>query len=269
MTAIVFNGGSSDRLLSPTQAAYLAGFIDGEGCLTIGRAKKVESRAGFTYFAIVTIGNTNLDALHAILRICGNGKIQLSDKRKALGHKPMYRILFGANQIRWLLPQIRQYLLIKGQQADILASFLAAKVNGRNVSDSDWQRLEDWRGQIRALNKRGIHDVAPDALTVRRDRRVGVQAWRDVRACQTTGCERKHYAKDYCWIHYRKFILRGGPKTYAKQCVVCSGEFVTKRSDTECCSRKCIDKRYYAANAERIKAQVKAAKEKRKAAVTS
>lgn len=271
MVWTMFNGGSSDRLLLPTEAAYVAGFIDGEGTLTIGRATRSErdSRAGFSYEALLTISNTDLDALKRIAAMLGNGKIQVSDKRKVLGHKPAYRILLTPNQIRHVLPQIRPYLLVKARQADVLAMFLATKASGRNVTAESWQQWENWRAEIRTLNKRGLDQtpVAPDGaylperLTVRPDKRRE----RGFRPCGVEGCKRVHYGRGYCWIHYRKFIVRGGPKNYSKTCVVCGVEYVSKRVNAECCSRKCIDQRYYRANAERIKAQVKANKERKKA----
>lgn len=268
MATILANGGSSDKVMAVHEAAYLAGFVDGEGCLTIGRARKEESRAGVTYFAVMTVSSTDLDALMAVMAMCGNGKVQLQDKRSRPEHRTLYRILWSANQIRHLLPQLRPYLLIKGRQADVLSKFLATKVNGRNVTPENWQQWEVWRAEIRTLNKRGRASapVAPDGallperLSVRGDKR----SERPVRTCERVGCARVHYGKGFCWIHYRKFVLRGGPKVHAKQCVVCGSEFQAKRVDTECCSRKCIDKRYYAANAERIKAQVKANKARKK-----
>jgi|ERR1041384_3262276 hypothetical protein len=243
MPSILFNAGSSGKRLEPTEAAYVAGFVDGEGCLTIGRAARKENRSGFMYHALFTIGNTNLDGLRAIVAMCGNGKVQLSDKRKALGHKPMYRIVFSHGQIRHLLPQLRPYMNLKGRQADLLLAFLDTKVNGQHVTDDDLKRWEGLRSEIRTLNLRGIKDTAPQDVTMRpQNYRWGK---RSTRTCQIDGCEREHYGKDYCWMHYRKFVLRGGPKQYQRNCVVCGEGFTAKRKDTECCSKKCGDKRYY------------------------
>lgn len=263
MGTTISNVGSSAKELSVAEAAYLAGFVDGEGCLTIGRTKVKESRTGLSFFAIFMVGNTDLDALTQIQRMCGNGRILMSDKRKALGHKPMYRLDFSANQIRHLLPQVRPYLRIKHRQADIVSAFLKTKSIGRKPSDAEWQQQENWRAEIRGLNRRGLIDTSAEVIAVRP--RAAIAS----RECELDGCSRKHYGRGYCWIHYRKFIVRGGPKTYTKACVVCGGEFVTKRSSSLCCSKKCGDKRQYSLNSETVKAQVKAARERRKKATPS
>ena len=254
MAAILCNGGSSDKLLPPTEAAYLAGFFDGEGCFTIGRAKRAEHRSGVTYFAVMTAANTDLQVLIDIMGMCGNGKIQLSDKRRAVGHKTLYRIMFGANQIRHVLPQIRKYLRVKGKQADVLMEFLGAKVAGKNMTPELWQKFEQLRSEIRTLNVRGIKDTSAEQINIRAH--AGIPSLRKHRACEYAGCERKHFAKGYCFMHYRKFVLRGGPKQYVKSCAQCGAEFAALRSDRVCCSKACADKRYYALHSEKVKASV-------------
>jgi hypothetical protein len=190
--------------------------------------------------------------------MCGNGRIVVSDKRKVLGHKPMYRLDFSANQIRHLLPQIQKYLRIKNRQADVLLRFLATKHGGKKSTDEEWQQQEDLRAEIRTLNKRGLTDTSPEVLVIR------PKVEKPERFCELQGCRRLHYGRGYCWIHYKKYIQRGGPVTHQRVCEVCGSGFETRRADTRCCSKDCTDKRYYRMNAERIKAQVAAAKERRK-----
>lgn len=177
MASILYNPGSSDRVMSPTEAAYVAGFVDGEGCLTIGRAKRSlkHNRAGFSYEALMNISNTNLRALYRIVDMCGNGKIQVQDKRTNPDHAPLFRIVFSSNQIRRVLPQLRQFLFVKARQADILVEFLASKVGGRNVTLEHWQRWENLRAEVRTLNKRGSVNTSADTLQLRADLRVHAQ----------------------------------------------------------------------------------------------
>ena len=262
MTATIKNIGSSKRLMSVDEAAYLAGFFDGEGTLTIGRAKRTESRAGFTYEAIMTVGNTDMEALNAVLAMSGNGKIQLSDKRKVLGHKPMYRVLFSANQIRHVLPQIRPYLRVKARQADIVAEFLESKFNGLHVTPDRWQLWEDLRAEVRALNLRGLKDTDAETLVVReaRVRLPGPQ-----RLCVVDGCDRRHLSHGYCGMHRYRFLLKGEPARYDKSCVVCAKEFVASRRNSRHCSQKCRDRERYVLNADRIKANAAANKARKRA----
>lgn len=265
MTATIKNIGSSQRVMSVDEAAYLAGFFDGEGTLTIGRAKRVESRAGFSYEAIMTVGNTDMEALNAVLAMSGNGKIQLSDKRKVLGHKPMYRVLFSANQIRHVLPQIRPYLRVKARQADIITTFLASKVGGKNVTPDLWQLWEDLRAEVRALNLRGIKDTDAETLIVRETR---VRVPGPQRLCVVDGCGRRHLSHGYCGMHRYRFLLKGEPARYEKSCEVCATPFVATRKHSRHCSQKCRDRAYYQRNSERIKASVAASKARRRVGAT-
>lgn len=202
----ILNEGSSGKTLEPVEAAYVAGFVDGEGCLTIGRAVRAESRSGFTYEAIFAIGNTNYDALVSIMRTCGNGKIQLQDKRSRPEHKAMYRLIFSSNQIRRLLPQLRPFLRIKGAQADIVLRFLGSKVAGRNVTPELWQSFENMRAQVRALNARG-RAVVPESLSVRPVKPMPKRRTEE-RPCGIDGCAREYFAKGYCFMHYRRLVNR-------------------------------------------------------------
>lgn len=206
MPSILFNAGSSDRVMSVEEAAYVAGFMDGEGCLTIGRARRVESRSGFGYEALMTVSNTNLDVLKAIVVMAGNGKVQVSDKRKGLGHKTLYRIVFSANQIRHVLSQIRPYLIVKARQADILLAFLASKVSGRRTTPELWQSFEDARAEIRTMNLRGIKDTTAQTLAIRDVKPMPTRG--PGRMCEYDGCAERHFAKGYCHTHYRRLVQR-------------------------------------------------------------
>jgi hypothetical protein len=269
MSSILKNYGTSDKVLSPAEAGYLAGFLDGEGCLTIGRARRVGYRADWSYFAVMVLANTNLEALERIAALCGNGKIQLQDKRDRPEHKTLYRLMFGAGQIRRLLPQVQQYLLIKRQQAELILQFLDLKEAGQFRTDEYWRECERLRSEIRTLNVRGIKDTAPDDIKLRA-RRV-----REGGICAVDGCGGKHYGATLCYDHYYEQVIkprreaRKVEKDKQRTCTECGAAFVTRRIPAaRVCSKKCRGREYYRLNAGRIKAQVKAAKQKRKA-VTS
>lgn len=167
MTAILRNFGTSGRVLTDAERGYLAGFVDGEGCLTIGKASRPGYRCGYSYEAIMTVSNTHLDGLIKIAEMCGNGKIQLQDKRDKPHHKTLYRIVFGHGQIRHLLPQIRPLLLMKGAQADIILEFLSLKKSGKNPDELLIQRFEALRSAVRELNRRGNTDTDAEPVVMR------------------------------------------------------------------------------------------------------
>lgn len=269
MSATIYNGGSSGKVLSPAEAGYLAGFVDGEGSLTIGRARKPEHRSGYTYIAIMTVSSTDLDALYRIVALAGGGKIQMQDKRSNPLHRPLYRILWTSGQIRHLLPQVQPYLQIKQRQAELLLEFMDSKVFGRRATAESWQRQEALRAQIRTLNKRGISDTTEQRLTVRDVRE------RVIPQCSVEGCSDANYGQGLCYAHYYQQVIR--PKRIAakeavdrdRTCEECGRQFQSSRvGSTALCSKKCRDKRYYRQHADRIKAQVAAAKKRRRNVAT-
>ena len=72
------------KKLKPEYAAYLSGFIDGEGTITLSNINSNKTR----YIAI-TISNTDYELLNWILKIVGAGKIT-NKKTYKKWHKPSY-----------------------------------------------------------------------------------------------------------------------------------------------------------------------------------
>jgi hypothetical protein len=235
----------SDKVLSPTEAAYVAGFMDGEGTLTIGRQKRPENRAGFRYLPIMVVANSHVVGLEAIRSLCGNGRVITCTRSKVLIHKHVYRLQWTAHQIRHLLPQIKPYLLLKHLQADLLEDFLDLIVNGRNTTPEQWAEMERLRVEIRALNHRGrtAAEIAVDVPVIRAAKKSWDKREHDRRGvCSVAYCGRPHQSKGYCRRHYKFYIERGGPKRYERVCEHCQTRFITKFNDTRFCSKSCNDK---------------------------
>jgi hypothetical protein len=90
--------------LRPTDAAYIAGLIDGEGTVTLGRKHRNENRQ-----LAVTISNTERQLLDYVLSIVCAGKI--TTKRTAQDHHTTsYTYAVYNRQALSLLEQIHPYL---------------------------------------------------------------------------------------------------------------------------------------------------------------
>jgi hypothetical protein len=90
--------------LTPVDAAYLAGLIDGEGTVTLTRLSKNRQRG-----LAVTISNTELAILQHVLEAVGVGKI--TNKRKSrMHHTPSYTYQIANRQALELLRQVGQYM---------------------------------------------------------------------------------------------------------------------------------------------------------------
>lgn len=145
--------------MSPTEAAYLAGFVDGEGTVGIVKAKRKENRFGYRLQPYFTIPNTDVNVLVRIQEMCGNGRLVQQTNPANPHHKPGYALRFSPNQIRHVLPQIRPYLIIKARQADYMFEFLAVNVGGRNQSQEQQDKAHELRNAVCALNAKGVATV--------------------------------------------------------------------------------------------------------------
>ena len=92
------------KRLSKVDAAYLAGFIDGEGTITLSKKHKNENRQ-----LAVTISNTERQILEFCIEAIGAGKI--TNKRISKPHHtPSFTYAIYNRQALTLLKQIEPYL---------------------------------------------------------------------------------------------------------------------------------------------------------------
>lgn len=244
----------SDRTMSATEAAYFAGFMDGEGTITIVRSKTPERRTGWKFNALVSVANCDRDVLMWLRTTCGNGWIHTTKKTLQKAHHRMgYSLRFTPHQMRHLLPQIVLYLHCKKVQAQLLLEFLnlTRRISGAPASDAYWQTQEDYRVRLSNLNQRGLGPgKVPDVLTVApaRHENQWTTGQQVKKPCRVEGCSKRNYAKGYCRNHHYQYVI--GLAVYERNCVVCSKLFTAKRSDTECCSKRCSDRYQYVKNQE-------------------
>ncbi len=139
-------------LVSPE---YVAGFVDGEGHLGINKHKN--RRPSPSYDIIVDIGNTVKAPLLAIQERYG-GSIR-KEKRMA-PNKDCYRLKISTDHARRMLIDIRDYLLIKRPQADVLLKFRYYKMSirhfgNRRLLEADLEMRERFHKDVMKMNKKG------------------------------------------------------------------------------------------------------------------
>ncbi len=92
------------KLLDQTDAAYIAGIIDGEGTVTLSRRHRFENR-----HLVISISNTERPLLEHVLKSVGAGKI--TGKRTYQSHHaPSYTYAISNRQALALLNQVFPYL---------------------------------------------------------------------------------------------------------------------------------------------------------------
>ncbi|MCA9476377.1 MAG: LAGLIDADG family homing endonuclease [Nitrospira sp.] len=94
----------SPKPLSPLEAGYLAGLIDGEGTITLSRRNLNKHRA-----LVITISSTELSILKYVQAITGVGKITNKRITKA-NHTPSFTYQVANRQALYILKQIADYL---------------------------------------------------------------------------------------------------------------------------------------------------------------
>lgn len=106
------------RKLSRADAAYIAGFIDGDGYLGL-----INNRHRYPT-PLVKISNTNKKIVLWLKERLG-GSITPSKRKHSSAI--CYQLTLSANYVRWMLPQIIDFLKIKAEEAEIM--LVALKLN--------------------------------------------------------------------------------------------------------------------------------------------
>lgn len=130
--------------------SYLAGIIDGEGCLTIGAGKKGNVT---NYNSIIMVANTNEKLIKWLQHNFGGNYYKSG--RDVPNQKPAYiwRFLKKA-EIEKLLLAILPYLIIKREQAIALLEFVRLPRYQETP-----EKREALFQKLKSLNKRGVDSV--------------------------------------------------------------------------------------------------------------
>lgn len=160
--------------LDETEKAYIAGFMDGEGSISLGKdyPRVNGHKTKIQYNLVVSMCNTNKEIVEWFKQELG-GSITIRKWTKGKNHKQAYQWNLKSNQAIDFLKEILSYLKIKKQQAELAIEFQKHKreiVNqklwiksqikgGHTLSDKELQYREDIWLKMRELNQRGITSI--------------------------------------------------------------------------------------------------------------
>lgn len=140
------------RKLTKLEVAYLAGLVDGEGCLGLAvRLKKYVTPT-------LQIGNTNYDIIEWLMGITGTC-YYVPDKRP--NRKQAYLWRCAGAQAREVIRFVYPFLIIKKKQAKVILDLHDrigvgyGQGNGRKLSDNDFEMMAKARKKISVLNGHG------------------------------------------------------------------------------------------------------------------
>lgn len=131
--------------LSPLDAAYIAGFLDGEGSFLLYMRRDVAA-------VRITATNTNRAVIEWLKEVCGVGIIvkgkTLSDKHRLTWHWNC-----NSESAELVLRQIRPYLKIKTEQADFAMTVQEKLRDPAQKADRSWQK--EAHEHMKFLNRTG------------------------------------------------------------------------------------------------------------------
>ncbi len=138
--------------LNISDLAYIAGLIDGEGCIYVTNRK---SRGRYTMSAGLNISSTTKNLIEWLHEVTGIGSITCQ-KRNQDRWKPMYKwnvaIVPSAN----LLSKLETFLKIKQKQANLLIELKDIKSKSSTNFKNEYSRQLEIFTEMKNLNKRGV-----------------------------------------------------------------------------------------------------------------
>lgn len=149
------------KVLSCTDAAYIAGIIDGEGTISVNRTNTSSSakgcKRGYAYRSSVRVGMTDLPILEWLQNTCGIGMI-CKKKSQSVKHKQSHTWSVWSKEAVELLHQIIPYLHIKHKQARNLIIFQNRMRSPgiKGLSDEEWNFRFECYSISKELNRRGV-----------------------------------------------------------------------------------------------------------------
>ena len=143
--------------------AYLAGVIDGEGCIGIRKTKRAGPFKSTRYSAILAVGNTSRPVIEQLIAVFGLGCVtyRYPTKTKRACYLWSASSLGAQRVLRMVFP----YLIVERQQAAVLLEFVddfdsfkgarLGKKGGQMVSPNESARRDRLYQQMRSLNRVG------------------------------------------------------------------------------------------------------------------
>jgi hypothetical protein len=148
--------------ITETERAYLAGLIDGEGCLTISKTQGKNNRTP-VYTAQIIIMMTNKEVIEYIKQVTGIGNIY-GQNRQSPNQSAAYRwVVNTKSDLLPFLKSIKPFLIVKQNEIEILLEYLSLPPNPEmgkgksmpafyvNQRDQYYQRMRDLKTHGKSL----------------------------------------------------------------------------------------------------------------------
>ena len=139
---------NKENNLSETDLAYLAGIIDGEGCICVTKQnKKWKDSHYHAYILKLIISNTDIRLINWLLEKGGSEIVVVSGTGNKFTKHKVYQIYWQNEAAKDILKKVIKYMVIKKDRAE----FVVKEYPGRFVSDK--QKREFCYNRVRELNR--------------------------------------------------------------------------------------------------------------------
>lgn len=218
------------RIMSPEEAAYIAGMVDADGSICISKANMPDQKRP-QFRLVLSIANTNFDALAAMQRLMGVGSMQCGYRQnRSIKWKDKGSLTLNSEAALFVIEQIRPYQIIKARQAALALEFITLKRAWSRQNDN-WREQERCYERMQALNARGSAAQKPYEL----HREEALQ-----RLCEADGCKSIHYGNGLCRRHYRQVYEQKRSLDYRHECQQCGSALSpTSALGTKYCGAAC------------------------------
>ncbi len=140
--------------LTKTEAAYLAGVIDGEGSIQI--ALRTRRKRDRSFDLRVSVPSATVELIDWIFSRLGGSKTVYKVPGK--NHRPMWRWTMSAQKASDLLEQVLPYLVLKKPHAEIGIELRRRFMEqGLMRTEEEFNYRMGLKNRLALLNRRGIH----------------------------------------------------------------------------------------------------------------
>lgn len=132
------------------QYAYLAGLIDGDGCVAFRKRKDSKTKSGFSYTSQMIVTSKDEWFLLDLQKVFGG--YMNKQGRSVFNGKQIWSLRFTSNQTREMLPKLIPHFVLKKQEAELLQKGLAITARHR-FKDYSRDGLDEIVDKIKFLKK--------------------------------------------------------------------------------------------------------------------
>jgi len=147
---------SITKEVTDTELAWLAGFIDGDGSISISKASQAKAKG---YYGNLGLYNTNKNALQKAAELMGVRNIsETKCTKKTLGNKKLYNAVISKRALqKHLLLKTLPYLVEKRKQGLLLLMFInsCSVGSGIKLSKRILKQSQKLQKQMELLNDKG------------------------------------------------------------------------------------------------------------------